>query len=307
MTALLPALVGAAAAAGLIMVVAAFRPRPARPDGPPRNAAWWTRLAGYYSGPKGWRRRILTAGGVSAGIGIWLATGWLAACLLAPAAAVGLPHLLRPAEAKTTIARLAALEEWTRSLAGVLDVGLGLEHALITSARTAPEPIAGQVGNLAHRLRSGVRLPDALWAFADELSDATGDYIVAALQLAARRRGGGVVNVLEGLAATVAAQVGNRQDIEAELERSRTSARWVTIIAIVALGLLSFISDFLQPYTTPSGQAVFVVLLAAYVGCLLWMRKAANSPPMPRILAGRRRQGETAANSDTELLAEVVG
>jgi Flp pilus assembly protein TadB len=85
----------------------------------------------------------------------WLVTGWPLALVIAPSATVGLPYLLSAPDAKERIERLEALEEWTRSLSGVLTVGIGLEQALITTLRSTPDAITDEVGLLVARLRAG--------------------------------------------------------------------------------------------------------------------------------------------------------
>ena len=74
-----------------------------------------------------------------------LLTGWLVAVLLVPAAVAGLPVLLSAPPAASKIDRLEAMEEWTRSLSGVLTVGIGLEEALVATLRSAPDPIRPEV------------------------------------------------------------------------------------------------------------------------------------------------------------------
>ena len=96
------------------------------------------------------------------------------------------------------------MEEWTRSLSGVLTVGIGLEQALVATLRSTPAPINAEVSRLVARLRARWDTETALRAFADELDDATGDLIAANLILGARRRGAGLASVLEGLAESVA-------------------------------------------------------------------------------------------------------
>ena len=71
-----------------------------------------------------------------------------------PAAAVGLPVLLSTSDETGKIRRLEAMEEWIRSLSGVLTAGVGLEQALMATLRSAPEAIQPEVNRLAYRLRA---------------------------------------------------------------------------------------------------------------------------------------------------------
>ena len=55
--------------------------------------------------------------------------------------------------------------------------------------------------------------------------------------------------------------------------------------------ILAFTGDYIAPYGTPVGQVVLVVLLLAYAGGLLWMRKMAEGQPLPRFLGPAARAG----------------
>ena len=235
------------------------------------------------------RTWALLALGVVLGVIAWQVTGWVVAVVAAPLAAVGLPWLLSTTTPKETIGRLEAMEDWTRGLAGVLHVGVGLEEALASSIRSAPTAIEPQVQRLVARLRARWNTEDALRAFADDLNDPVGDLIAANLILAARRRGHGLSTVLEALARSVADDVRNRRQIEADRAKPRATARWVTIISFVVLVVLAISGDYVQPYATPLGQVVLAGLLAAYIACLVWLRTMAVGRPAPRLLAGGRR------------------
>ena len=196
--------------------------------------------------------------------------------------------LLTAPDAADRIVRLEAMEEWTRSLAGVLTVGVGLEQALVATLRSTPAPIAGEVNRLVSRLRARWVTEDALRAFADELDDSTGDLIAANLILGARRRGAGLASVLEGLAESVSADVRSRRQVEADRAKPRATARWVTLISASALLVLAISGDYVKPYGTPVGQVLLVLLLTAYIATLVWMKRMAIGKSLPRFLDTRR-------------------
>lgn len=277
MIVMIPALAGALIIGGLIALVIGLQRTPVTPKAPRRTRRTISR-----------RTRILLAFGLAAGVLGWIVTGWVLALLLGPVAAVGLPMLLTAPDAADRIVRLEAMEEWTRSLAGVLTVGVGLEQALVATLRSTPAPIAGEVNRLVSRLRARWVTEDALRALADELDDSTGDLIVANLILGARRRGAGLASVLEGLAESVSADVRSRRQVEADRAKPRATARWVTLISASALLILAVSGDYVEPYGSPIGQVILVVLLAAYVGTLVWMRRMAMGRPLPRFLDTRR-------------------
>lgn len=215
----------------------------------------------------------------------WVLTGWPVMVLIAPLAVVWLPKLFTDARAKKRIAQLEALEDWTRSLAGVLVVGTGLEQAIERTAASAPEAIREHVRGLTRRLRARWSTEEALRAFSDELDDATADLAVGALILASRQRGPGLVAVLEGLAQTVSEAVRARRLVEIERDKQQNQVRLVTAVALVTVAIIAvFGRSYLAPYATPMGQIVLVAILAGYVALLLLMRQMATSAPAPRLL-----------------------
>lgn len=275
MIVLIPALAGALVVGGLIALVLGLRPSPIieRPSRP-RKVRTVTR-----------QTRMLLLGGLAAGIVAFLVTGWVLALVIVPVAFVGLPILLSSSSAAQRIERLEAMEEWTRSLSGVLTVGVGLEQALVATLRSTPAVIAPEVTRLVARLRARWVTEDALRAFADELDDATGDLVAANLILGSRRRGAGLASVLEGLAESVAADVRARRQVEADRAKPRATARWVTLISVGVLVILAVSGTYVEPYQSALGQVILVALLAMYVATLVWMKRMAIGRAMPRFLA----------------------
>lgn len=275
MNVLVPGLAGALVVGGLIALVVGLRPSPVveRPSRP-RRVHTITK-----------QTRMLLLGGFAVGVVAFLVTGWVLALLVVPVAFVGLPVLLSSSSAAQRIERLEAMEEWTRSLAGVLTVGVGLEQALVATLRSTPAPIAPEVTRLVARLRARWVTEDALRAFADELDDATGDLVAANLILGARRRGAGLASVLEGLAESVAADVRARRQVEADRAKPRATARWVTLISVGVLVILAVSGTYVKPYQSPLGQVILVALLTMYVATLIWMKRMAVGRAMPRFLS----------------------
>lgn len=232
------------------------------------------------------RTALLAGGGLVAGVLAWQVSGLPVLVLVGPLAAVGLPWLLSDPAPARQIARLEALEEWTRSLSGMLGSGQGLEHALTATVRSAPRPIAPEVQRLAARIASRHDTVGALRAFAEDLDDTIADQVALQLITASRNRGGGLVALLDRVAQSVADQVRARRQVEAERAKSRASARWVTLISAIILGGLTLTGDFVAPYRTPIGQLLLVVLLAAYIGALLWMKRLSSGPKPVRLVHG---------------------
>lgn len=232
--------------------------------------------------------------GAAVGVVVALLTGWLIAIIVLPAALVGLPVLLSTPPSSARIDRLEAMEEWTRSLSSGLTAGRSLDQALIKSLRSTPEVIKPDVTRLVNRLDAHWSTERALRAFAEDLNDATGDLLVYYLILSARRRGTGLVTVLEEVAESVAADVRARRQIDADQAKPRTTARYVTIFTIGMLAFLSLTGQYIEPYGSPLGQVVLAVLLTAYVATLVWMRSMATAKPLPRFLNGAARGSSSA-------------
>ena len=276
---LLGALAGLLVAAGVLTVLAALTPTARKPR-PLRS--WWSRRVRARTTWQRWRWSVAGVVGLLA----WLLTGWPVAGVVVVATIVGLPVLLATSQvAARDIARVEAVEDWTRRLADILVVGVGLEQAISTSQRTVPDPIRGEVSALTARL--GARWPPevALRAFADDLRDPTGDLVVAALILGHRRRGPGLARALTAVADSVAEEVAMRRRVEADRAKPRATARAVTLItlAVVAVGALN--RTYLAPYGTPLGQLVLAGIAVAFIAALTWMRTLTLGRPQPRLLA----------------------
>jgi Flp pilus assembly protein TadB len=257
--------------------VAAGRPRT---EAAPFRA--WRRL--------GRRGRILLVAGLIAGFLLALLGGWVIALPLVPAACVGVPWLLGAGDEPRQLARLKAMEEWTRTLSGVLVAGMSLEQAIQVSLKSTAEPVKPEVSRLVGRLNARVPTADALTAFADDLDDPAGDLIVASLRMGAARRGGGLAVVLTDLATSVSAEGRARQRIDADRAAHRTTARGVTLITLVMLALLAASGSYIAPYRTPLGQALLAVVLVVYAAILVQLKRMGRTPAPPRFL----RRGEPA-------------
>lgn len=160
----LAALSGALIVAGVIGGILAWQPVPDTRRSTPttRRRQTWTISR---------RSAILLLIGAAAGLLIALLTGLVAAILIIPMALVGLPYLLSSPGNAARIEKLDALEQWTRSLSGLLATAAGLEEAITLSQRSAPEAIRPEVTALASRLRARMSPQDAFRAFADDFDD----------------------------------------------------------------------------------------------------------------------------------------
>jgi Flp pilus assembly protein TadB len=238
----------------------------------------------------GRRRQLLALVGLLAGVVLWLVTGWFVLLIAAPAAAIGVPVLLGRGNEAEVLARLEALETWTRSLAGLTVTGYSLEQTVAASLNSTPDAIRPYVGTLVARLNARWVTKDALQMFADELSDPTGDLIVAHLLLAEKVRGAGLANALDDLAEIILEDVKVRRQIETDRSKPRSSVRIITITTLALLALIPFIGQFMEPYRTVPGQVALSVWLIVYVVLLVWLKRITIGKQPPRILDNPRER-----------------
>jgi Flp pilus assembly protein TadB len=286
--ALLAAAGGAATMAGIgcLLSYAAGPPSAPVPAPPPR----WRRLAARWTITP--RHAVAAA---ATGIIVLGLTRWPAAALAAVPASIAVPRILSRRPARARIARLEALEAWTRRLADVLAASRGLEDALTHSAATAPPPIAAPVGGLAAALRRRQDTAAALRGFAGAVDDPVGDLICAALLLAADRRGPGLHVVLTELAGDVAKDVAARRETEAERAAYRTALAWIVAFLAAYTGYLILDRSYSAPFGTPAGQAVLAIVAACYAGGLYWLHRLSLTTGPSRFL---RETGEPAPGPD---------
>lgn len=263
---------------GAVLIIAGLRPR-VRADA---DTAVRAALATHT------RARLLrTLGAAGLGLAAWTLSGWPALGVAATAAAVGLPAVVgADRRAQEQIARVEAVEEWARRVADVLAIGVGLEQALSSAARTAPAAIAEPAATLAARIAARTPTEGALRQFADELADPAADLVVAALILASRRRGPGVAAALTGLADSVGEEVAARRRIEADRAKPRATARAVTVITLVIIGIGLMNGAYTAPYGTPLGQVVLAATLGFFGAALWWMHRMTLGVAPARLLSG---------------------
>ena len=183
---------------GVILVVLAFAGR--RDDaGLPTRRALRAQATRRFTRTQ----QIQLIGGAAVGLVFALITGWWLLVIVVPIAAIGLPWLLQKGPEEQTIAKLDALESWTRSLAGLTVAGAGLERTIAASLSSCPEVIRPQVTQLVARLNARWSTTAALQAFADDLNDETADVLVMHLLRKAELRGSGLAAALEDLAKSI--------------------------------------------------------------------------------------------------------
>jgi tight adherence protein B len=274
----LAALFGIGVAAGILLVIRGLLGVPAG-SGPSKLAARWEKLR---TGPMLIRVGYTSAAGIAA-----LAfTGWVAGGILGALGAWVLPRFLGTDRAHVNeLARIEAVAVYTELLRDTLSAAAGLEQSLIAAAPASPPAIRAQASELAARISSGMRLPEALRLFAIEVGDATCDLVVAALTLAAANSSRNLADLLGTLAQAARDQASLRLRTAADRARTRTTVRAITITILgMVAGLTIFARSYLAPYGTPLGQVVLLVVAGVFALSFVWLARIARGPAPVRFL-----------------------
>ncbi|MGJ6981664.1 type II secretion system F family protein [Aestuariimicrobium soli] len=274
---------GALLAGGLALVVMGLlRVHVPAPDSSPGRLT--AGLARLRSLPRStWLRLGL---GLLLGLVAGVLTGWPIMIVLGPAAVVGVPWLLG-APPNRELELLVALERWTRGLASSVPTGKSIADAVRATRRQAPPAIAPAVTTAVLRMDARWSAADALRAIADDLDSPHADACLAALALASQRGGTGATVTLHALAESLQARLRALREIEAERAKPRVVVRQVTLITMVVIAAALLLGgSYFDPYSSPVGQLLLALLLLAYVGSLVMLRRRTMPRQRDRILVG---------------------
>lgn len=269
---------GVLLAGGLIAVIVGWR-APAAPV----SRSYHRRLTDLSSkiGP---RRLALAAAWLTVGLMAASITRWPLLVVVVPGLGIGLPLLLgKPSNRELEL--LQALDRWVRTMAAILPTGRSIGDAIRVSVRQAPTLLVEPLSLLVDRLDDRWTLTQALYAMADDLDSADADAVLASLALAAQRGGTGAQATLSSLADAIQERLKALREIEAERAKPRIVVRQVTTITLTVLGgALLFGGTFFEPYRSGIGQVILAVLITAYLGSLVFLRRLTVARPRQRIL-----------------------
>lgn len=280
--ALLAALAGASVIAGFLLFVRAFHPAPPKPvtkkrSGPTLAQRWKSVST---------RTKNLVVLGVIAGVFAAAISGIILLVVVVPAAVIGLPLLLGKQDTRERDL-LSALEGWTRTLASTAATGeFTLREVVDVTRASTPPIIRVPVDRLAARMNGSWSSSSALRAFADELDNPWADEVTIYLIQAAEFSSGGLASALGGVADNLAVQTAMRFEIYNERDKPRRTMRTMTlIVGLVLVGIVLFSqTPQIGMYRTPLGQVILAIILAGFVGLLVWAKSLTRTRPEPRII-----------------------
>ena len=210
------------------------------------------------------------AAALAGAVGGYLATGlWGMAMLGGGLGMLGPPFLAAPAQRRRHTAVALAWQTWTRQIAELAAAGAGLADALAASVPHAPPQISDTVHSVAQTARSeSLSAAIARLARAGPLWEPE---IAAGLAVAAAS-GGPVTAPLRELASRIGDTVA--------LHRARTEAvvaLWTQTIALLGLaaGVIALMyrnnPAYFEPYRTPAGQTVLVLIAMVLLGATAFL------------------------------------
>ncbi len=227
---------------------------------------------------------------IAAGSGVLAAllTGWPVAAPIVALGVFGLPKLFGRSSASVSIVRVEAIAAWTEMLQATLAASAGLSQAIVATAPLSPLAIRGATMRLAGRLTAGMHPGDALLLLADELEDPSADRVICALQLAVSARAQKLGDLLMALSDSTRDEVALRLRIETSRAAVRSGVRTVLVFSIAfAIGLALLAHTYLEPFGSPTGQLVLMVVGLCY-GFGLTLMVSMARPPRPVRLLGRQ-------------------
>ncbi|WP_028649257.1 type II secretion system F family protein [Nocardiopsis sp. CNT312] len=284
-TTVIVAVCGALAGIGLTVALAAL----------PWGGAQQGRLSSALFGQYRPLRLVLS---IVAGTAAWLLTGWPVGGLLMAVGAWWAPALLGPDRRhQRQVAGVEAVAAWTEMLRDLMAGAAGLHQAITATIPIAPDPIREQVVRLADELRLGTPPREALGRFADDVDNPTADLVAAALTSATSRHATDLGVLLGSLSEAAREQAAMLVRTAANQARVRTSTRIIISVTLgMAVALLLFNREYLDPFDGLLGQVVLVGIGALWAGALAWLSRLSQPVLGPRVLApGTSRDTEVAA------------
>ncbi|QCX28296.1 type II secretion system F family protein [Nocardioides jishulii] len=276
-TLLMVVLLGAVVGVGLLLLVQSMSPAPVQRSVKGGGPSLTERLAAL-------GRRLPL--GIGAGVLILVLTRWVVAAVAVAALVVFWNKLFGSSRTERAgLARLEGLATWTESLRDTVAGAIGLEQAIPATAHAAADSIRPQLLALSDRLRVRVPLPEALQRFADDMDDAGADLIIAALILNSRLRGPGLRQVLTSLAHAAREELEMRQRVNAGRRATQRSVQIVVGVTVAfVLGLRLLNPSYVEPYGTPFGQVMLVVILFFFGAGIFWLRRLSQFEAPERFL-----------------------
>jgi hypothetical protein len=227
--------------------------------------------------------------GMSLGTGlvVYLLTGWLIAstgcALLILAVSIG---AAKSASTRRDERIAEAIALWSEQLRDTLAAAHGLQQTIVATAPHAPTMIRQAVARLAAALPYG-SVSQSLRQFALEVDHSSADFVAAAMIAATEHEARDVASLLGHLAQCARDEAQMHQRVWVGRARTRTAVKIImgTVIGFVA-ALMLLNRDYLDPYSTPSGQLTLVGIFAVFAVALIMLQRGSRILLPDRFISG---------------------
>lgn len=223
-----------------------------------------------------------------AGVSVVLLTGWIIVGVVVCVVVGLVPGIgAAPAHRRDEQALVEAIASWTEQLRDTLAGSHGLEQVIIATAPHAPLAIAPAVERLSIFISYG-SLSDGLRRFAEDIDHPTADFVTAALVTAAQHQARDIGLLLGHLAQCARDEGRMRTRVWVGRARTRSAVRIITtVVALFVGGLFVFNREYLEPYSSVSGQFVLGVTLIGFAVALFMMHSMSHIETPERFIRKR--------------------
>ncbi|MFN3255470.1 MAG: type II secretion system F family protein [Ilumatobacter sp.] len=216
-------------------------------------------------------------GAIAAGSVVMLLTRWPTGSLAIGVFVMSWRWLFVADDAKAEREKIEAIAQWLEDLRDIVRrSSVAIEKAVELVAEDTTGVLRSPMEHFVLRRRQGVRLPEALAAFADDVEHPTCDAAVAAIVLVVGGAAGGgrLYDTLDELASAARDEMRARDEIDRTRRVfQRAMRRLVTLTILFVAGLTIFASDLMSPYRTVAGQIWLLIPCGLWGTCLVWLRR----------------------------------
>lgn len=221
------------------------------------------------------------------GVTIFLLTGWSIAsvgcAVLVLAVSIGAS---KGASTRRDERVAEAVALWSEQLRDTLAAAHGLQQTIVATAPHAPATIRHAVARLAAALPYG-SVSQSLRQFAHDVDHSSADFVAAAMIAATEHEARDVASLLGHLAQCARDEAQMHQRVWVGRARTRTAVKIImgTVVGFVA-ALMVLNRDYLEPYSTPSGQVTLVGIFAVFAVALIMLQRGSKIVLPDRFIAG---------------------
>jgi tight adherence protein B len=184
--------------------------------------------------------------------------------------------------------QLELAEVWPEAvdnLTSAVRAGMSLPDALAGLAVRGPAPLREAFGQFGLDYQVSGRFGESLDRLKDRLADPVGDRVVEGLRVAREVGGGELGRLLRSLSTYLREDARTRSEMEARQAWTVNGARLAVASPWLVLLLMSFQSDVIHRYASPTGVVVLVVGAVLCVLAYRLMMRTGRLPVERRILS----------------------